>query len=54
MRRLAKEEEKINREAEKIVRWAKKESARMNGVDSGIVGDDDEFEIGSDEESVKR
>ncbi|KAK9095682.1 hypothetical protein Scep_027151 [Stephania cephalantha] len=54
MRRLAKEEEKINREAEKIVRWAKKVSARMNGVDSGIVGDDDEFEIGSDEESVKR
>ncbi|KAK9144117.1 hypothetical protein Sjap_004020 [Stephania japonica] len=55
MRKLVKEEEKINREAEKIVRWAKKESARMNGVDAGIFGGDDEFEIGcDDEESVKR
>ena len=30
LKKAMKEEEKINREAEKIVKWAKQTSARMN------------------------
>ncbi|KAM0059389.1 hypothetical protein Hdeb2414_s0005g00180881 [Helianthus debilis subsp. tardiflorus] len=41
MRKAMKEEEKINREAEKIVKWAKQASSRMMDVHvSGVVDDD--------------
>lgn len=38
LKKAMKEEEKISREAEKIVKWAKQESARMN-----VTGIDDEL-----------
>nr|XP_043617603.1 uncharacterized protein LOC122589376 [Erigeron canadensis] len=45
MKRAMKEEEKINREAEKIVKWAKQASDRMMDV-SGLVDSDFDAYIG--------
>lgn len=44
LKKAMKEEEKINREAEKIVKWAKQASARMNisDIEDGL-SDDDKF-----------
>ncbi|KAK1436001.1 hypothetical protein QVD17_01776 [Tagetes erecta] len=49
MKQAMKEEEKINKEAEKIVKWAKQASSRMMNV-SGL---DDEHEL-TDDEDTKR
>ena len=44
LKEARKEEEKINREAEKIVKWAKQASARMNISDiEDEMSDDDKF-----------